>query len=69
MNLEYRYGHYILKLRYADDQDFCQVTIEDCSSFQFPLVWSLPMNKAQANKAIERFQESGFFNFNQVEHL
>lgn len=66
--LSYSYGKYILKLDYRGD-NFAQVSMNDKAAFQFPLIWSLPMNHEQANKAIEKFKKSGFFNFDEIEHL
>jgi len=60
MNLEYRYGHYILKLRYAENEDFCQVSMNDIAA-KWPLIWSTGMNKAQANGAIKLFEAIGYF--------
>ena len=66
--LMYKYGIFRLKLDYKSP-DFCQVTMYDDSSLQFPLLWSLPMTQEQADKAIKTFKKSGYFSFSEIEHL
>ena len=67
--IEEAYGHYRLKIRYFANSNRAQVSMHDISSFQFPLIWSLPMDDNQANAALDLFKSIGFFNFNNIEHL
>jgi hypothetical protein len=60
--IDFRYGHYILSVRYpSEEQDFAVVTMKDLSQLRFPVIWSSPMTKSQANGAIELFKQIGFY--------
>ena len=60
--IEYRYGHYKLSVRYpSKEKDFASVTMTDLSQLRFPLMWSSPMTKAQANGAIKLFKNIGYY--------
>lgn len=60
--LEYAYGKYRLKVRYPSrEKDYAVVSMYDASQLRFPLLWSSPMTKAQANGAIILFNNIGYF--------
>jgi len=59
--LAFRYGSYVMTVRYMANCNVAQVTIEDISKFRLPLLWSRPMKDEQANGAIELFKSIGYF--------
>lgn len=54
-----RYGSHKLTIEYKGN-DFAQVSVEDLSEFNFPLIFSRHMNYAQANAYLEIFKNIGF---------
>jgi len=55
------HGAYRLTIRYFENSNKAQVTMEDISALHFPLLWSHPMTDEQANAALEIFKAVGFF--------
>ena len=56
-----RYGSYKLHIRYFADCNKAQVTMEDISSYRFPIMWSHTLTDEQANAALTIFQSVGYF--------
>ena len=56
-----RHGHYIMTIRYMEDSNNAQVSMEDLSALRLPLIWSLTMNDESANAALDLFKKIGFF--------
>lgn len=56
-----RYGHYVMSIRYFANCNKAQVSIENISALNFPLVWSSTMNDDQANAALDLFLSIGYF--------
>ena len=55
------FGSYHLTIRYFENSNKAQVTMEDISALRFPLLWSVPMNDEQANAALDLFKAIGYF--------
>lgn len=56
-----RYGSYRLTIRYFEDSNKAQVSMENISISRFPLLWSYTMTDEQANAALSIFKSIGFF--------
>jgi hypothetical protein len=56
-----RYGHYLMTIRYMEDSNNAQVSMEDLNALRLPLIWSLTMNDESANAALNLFKNIGFF--------
>ena len=52
---------YCLRVRYLEDCDRAQVTMEDLSRFRLPLMWSATLSDEQANGALKLFESIGYF--------
>lgn len=50
-----------MTIRYMEDSNNAQVSMEDLSALRLPLVWSLTMNDESANAALDLFKKIGFF--------
>lgn len=56
-----RHGSHRLTIRYFENSNKAQVTMEDIAALRFPLLWSVPMNDEQANAALDLFKAVGYF--------
>jgi hypothetical protein len=55
------FGSYRLTVRYFEDNNKAQVTMEDTAALRFPLLWSMCLTDDQANAALTIFKSIGYF--------
>lgn len=55
------YGSYRLTIRYFENSNKAQATMEDTSEIRFPVLWSHTLTDDQANAALNIFKSTGFF--------
>lgn len=55
------HGSYRLAIRYFENSNKAQVTMENIAALRFPLLWSATMTDEQANAALDLFKAVGYF--------
>jgi hypothetical protein len=56
-----RHGSYRLTIRYFENSNKAQATMEDIAALRFPILWSHTLTDEQANAALDIFKAVGFF--------